>query len=100
PNEWAESRGDRADPDSCVVMYWTDQPLAAGKTREVGFTYGLGTVASSEGGGRLALTAGGRLVAHGEITLTALVYDPQPDRTLTLTLPHRVSLVERLPTPI
>jgi hypothetical protein len=75
-------------------MYWNDQPLEPGEKREVGFTYGLGTVASSEGGGRLALTVGGRLVARGEFTLTALVHDPQPGEKLTLILPPGFSLVE------
>jgi hypothetical protein len=94
-NELVETRGERADPDSCVVMYWNEQPLAPGATREVGFTYGLGTVASGEGGqGRLALTVGGRLVARGEFTLTALVHDPQRGEDLTLTLPEGFSLVE------
>jgi hypothetical protein len=94
-NELVETRGERADPDSCVVMYWKEQPLAPGKTREVGFTYGLGTVSSGEGGqGRLALSVGGRLVARGECTLTALVHDPQRGEELTLTLPDGFSLVE------
>jgi hypothetical protein len=94
-NELVESSGERADPDSCVVMYWNPQPLGPGKKREVGFSYGLGTVSSGEGGqNRLALTVGGRLVAHGEFTLTALVHDPRPDEMLTLTLPADFSLVE------
>lgn len=85
----------RAEPDSCVVMYWNDRPLERGEKREVGFTYGLGTVASGEGGQkRLALTVGGRLVARGEFTLTALVHDPQSGEKLTLTLPAGFSLVE------
>jgi hypothetical protein len=92
--ELGESINTAAEPDSAVVMYWFDRPLKPGETREVGFTYGLGTVASSEGGGRLALTVGGRLVAHGEFTLTALVQDPQSNEKLTLTLPPGFSLVE------
>ncbi len=93
-NELVQTRGDRADADSCVVMYWNEQPLGPGTKREVGFTYGLGTVASSEGGGRLALTVGGQLVARGEFTLTALVQNPRPGEKLTLTLPTGFQLVE------
>src|SRR5262249_50856247 len=92
--ELVEAQGRQADPDSAVVMYWTERPLNPGKEREVGFTYGLGTVASGEGGGRLALTVGGRLVASGEFTLTALVHDPQEGEKLMLTLPAGFSLVE------
>jgi hypothetical protein len=83
-----------AEADSAVVMYWNERPLEPGEQREVGFTYGLGTVASTEGGGRLALTIGGRLVAHGEFTLTALVHEPKSDEQLTLTLPPGFSLIE------
>jgi hypothetical protein len=93
-DELLSARGERADPDSAVVMYWNERPLEPGEQREVGFTYGLGTVASTEGGGRLALTIGGRLVARGEFTLTALVHEPKPDEQLTLTLPSGFSLVE------
>jgi hypothetical protein len=94
-NELVEANGERADPDSCVVMYWNPQPIGPGEKREAGFSYGLGTVSSGEGGqNRLALTVGGRLVAHGEFTLTALVHDPQADEILTLTLPADFSLVD------
>jgi hypothetical protein len=86
--------GKEIEPDSAVVMYWNERPLEAGAEREVGFTYGLGTVASTEGGGRLALTIGGRLVDYGEFTLTALVHEPKTDEQLTLTLPSGLSLVE------
>jgi hypothetical protein len=73
--------------DSAVTMYWDPEPLGAGKAREVGFTYGLGNVSSGEGGGRLLLTVGGRLVRDGEFTLTALVANPRPGEQLTLTVP-------------
>src|SRR5262249_11415805 len=61
----------RIPPDSAVTMYWPEQILAAGATRKVGVSYGLGQVSSSSG--KLLLTVGGRLVREGEITVTALV---------------------------
>jgi hypothetical protein len=88
------SGGPAIEADSAVVMYWNERTLEPGDKREVGFTYGLGTVESKEGGGRLALTVGGRLVARGEFTLTALVHEPKSDEQLTLTLPAGFSLVE------
>jgi hypothetical protein len=90
----AQRIGRRADPDSAVTMYWEERPLPPGKRREVGFAYGLGAVSSGEGGGRLLLTVGGRLVRGGEFTLTALVQNPLPDERLTLTLPPGFKLVE------
>jgi hypothetical protein len=73
--------------DSCVVIYWDVKDLAAGESRDVGFTYGLGSVSSSEGKGRLALTAGGAFVPGGTFTVTAYVSNPVPGQTVTLDLP-------------
>ncbi len=77
--------------DSAVTMYWGEQRLEAGKSRVVGFTYGLGNVDSRESGGHLLLTVGGRLVPEVEFTLTALVHNPQPGETLTLDLPSKLT---------
>src|SRR5262249_8815217 len=79
--------GGKPPKDSAVTMYWDPESLNAGKTREVGFTYGLGNVSSGEGEGRLLLTVGGRLVRDAEFTLTALVANPKPGEQLTLTVP-------------
>jgi hypothetical protein len=90
-----DDRGNKvkAPKDSSVTLYWDPQNLETGKTREVGFTYGLGNVSNSEGEGRLLLTVGGRLVRDAEFTLTALVANPTPGETLTLTLPAGLNLV-------
>jgi hypothetical protein len=77
----------RAAYDSAVTMYWNEQPLEPGRSHVVGFTYGLGSVDTSESEGHLLLTVGGRLVRNGEFTLTALVHNPAADEKLTLTLP-------------
>jgi hypothetical protein len=79
--------------DSAVTIYWNDKLLDAGAKREVGFAYGLGNV-SSEGSGKLALTAGGSFRPSGEFTLTAYVNNPLPNQTLKLTLPEGFRLVE------
>ncbi len=79
--------------DSAVVIYWQENTLAPGASREVAFAYGLGTVASGEGGGRLALTAGGAFTPNGEFTLTAYVSHPLRGQTVTLELPEGFSLV-------
>jgi hypothetical protein len=89
----ARGIGQQADPDSAVTMYWQERQLAPRKVREVGFAYGLSTVSSDEGDGRLLLTVGGRLVHDGEFTLTALVQDPRPDERLRLALPPGFRLV-------
>jgi hypothetical protein len=81
-----------ASADSCVVMYWNERELEPGKTRMVGFTYGLGNVASSEGG-KLALTVGGSFWTGGEFTATAYVSKPQKDQTVTLVLPDGFKIV-------
>jgi hypothetical protein len=84
--------GGKPPKDSAVTLYWDPQRLDPGKTRDVGFTYGLGNVSSSEGEGRLLLTVGGRLVRDAEFTLTALVANPKPGEQLMLTLPQGLKL--------
>ncbi len=79
-------------PDSAVTIYWSDRDLAAGASREVGFAYGLGLVASGESGGRLGVTAGGSFLPGGEFTLTAYASSPQQGQTVTLTLPEGFEL--------
>src|SRR5205085_460029 len=63
----------------------------AGATRVVGFTYGLGNVASEEG--KLALTVGGGLWTGGEFTATAYVSRPQKGQKVTLTVPDGFKIV-------
>jgi hypothetical protein len=92
----AQEQGKDAPADSAVTMYWAEKALAPGAKREVGFSYGLGDVASGEGGGRLLLTVGGRLVRDGSFTLTALVRNPSPGEKLTLTLPDGFDLLDGL----
>jgi hypothetical protein len=75
------------EPDSAVTLYWDVQTLRPGRRREVGFRYGLGQVSSSEAGGKLLLTVGGRTVRDGEFTLTALRSSPVRGERLTLRQP-------------
>jgi serine/threonine protein kinase len=75
-------------PDSAVVMYWDERSLAAGATREVGFSYGLGELLGGEGHGKLALTIGGSFAPGGEFTVIAYVQGPQPGQKLTLAVPY------------
>jgi hypothetical protein len=81
-------------PDSCIAIYWDEKPLQPNESRTVGFTYGLGHIAASQGGGQLALTAGGAFVPEGEITVTAYVKEPVRGQTLTLTVPPGFTLRE------
>jgi hypothetical protein len=74
--------------DSAVAIYWNEQEIPPGEKRDVGLTYGLGSVSSSEGKGRLALTAGGSFAPGGEFTVTAYVSNPTPGQTVTLNLPR------------
>jgi hypothetical protein len=80
--------------DSAVTIYWNEKVLQPGESREVGFSYGLGTVAGGEGGGKLAVTVGGSFLPGGEFTVTAYVQNPVPGQTVTLTLPSGFQLVQ------
>jgi hypothetical protein len=80
------------DPDSAVTMYWDERPFPPGATREVGFAYGLGDVAGSEGGGQLAVSVGGSFIPGSELIVTAYVHDPGPGQDVTLVGPTGFAL--------
>ncbi len=77
---------DRPELDSAVTLYWDVKRLEPGGRRDVGFSYGLGQVASSDGD--LGLSVGGRTVRGGEFTLTAQRKSPGKDERLTLRVPQ------------
>src|SRR5262249_10276846 len=55
--------------DSAVTIYWEERSVAAGESRTVGFTYGLGSVAASTGGGRLAITTSSEVTRGSEFVV-------------------------------
>ena len=75
-------------PDSAVTIYWNPVTIDTGKSREVAFAYGLGSVSAGEGGGQLGLSVAGSFAPRGEFTLTAEVRNPVAGQTLALTLPE------------
>jgi hypothetical protein len=81
-------------PDSAVTIYWSPQPLRPGQTREVGLTYGLGSIASEETGGQLGLIGAERARVNQEFTLQAVVRNPAAGQTVTLEVPDGLALVE------
>jgi hypothetical protein len=82
--------------DSCVVLYWEPVLLDRGKFRDLAFTYGLGNVAIGPEA-KLGLTVGGATVVGGELSVVALVADPQPDQTIELQLPPGLELAKDSP---
>jgi hypothetical protein len=71
--------------DSAVILYWEPEEMLPQRSREVGFSYGLGSLSS--GTGQLAITVGGALVVNRELTVVALVTSPKAGEKLTLVLP-------------
>jgi hypothetical protein len=82
------------EADSAVTIYWEEKDLFPGQSREVGFSYGLGSVSAGEGAGKLALTVGGSFRPRGEFTVTAYVSNPVPGQKVTLLLPDGFDLIE------
>jgi hypothetical protein len=78
--------------DSAVVLFWDDKDLPAGGKREVGFSYGLGSLSVSKGG-RLGISVGGALVKDSDLTVVALVGGPESGEKLTLKLPSGLKLI-------
>src|SRR5262249_23711674 len=85
------SINDRSE-DSPIVMYWKEEDMAPGKVRNLGFTFGLGTVTSAEG--LIGLSVGGSFAPKGELTVVALIHEAKPNQTVTLNLPPEFTLVE------
>jgi hypothetical protein len=75
-------------PDSAVTLYWDPRELPPGRSSELGFTYGLGQVASGEGEGKLLLTVPNAITTGSEFTLTALVKDPKRGETVKVLIPE------------
>lgn len=69
--------------DSSVVLYWDPKELPAGKFRELAFTYGLGNV-SIGNRAKLGLTVGGAMLVGRDLTVVALVADPQEGQIVEL----------------
>jgi hypothetical protein len=61
--------------DSAVVLYWNEMPLPPGASREVGFTYGLGSVSAARSGA-MGLTVHGDMRPDGQFSVVALVNNP------------------------
>ena len=80
--KWEVPIRDMGD-DSSVVMYWEPKVLKKGETRELGYTYGVGTITARND--KLAITVGGATQVGGELSVVALVADPAAkDATLHL----------------
>jgi hypothetical protein len=79
--------------DSAVVVYWEEKKLPAGEKREVGFSYGLGSLSITTNG-RLGINVGGSLVKDSDMTVVALVSSPKSGEQLTLKLPAGLKLIE------
>ena len=81
--------------DSAITIYWKEQPLQAGDTREVGFEYGVWNLVSQ--GNRLAATVDGVFRPEGQLTVVAYLKrspDENPNETVSLTLPENFKLLE------
>jgi hypothetical protein len=82
---------DPRKPDSSVALYWPEREMKPSEKRELGFTYGLGTL-SAEGAGGLALTVGGDFRPNQVFTVTAYLKKPQAGQIVRLSLPSALSL--------
>ncbi len=81
--------------DSAVVMYWPPEKLAPGKSRDVGFTYGLGSVAIGDTA-LVGVSVGGSFYKGGELTVVALVADLQA-KEIKLELPEGLTFNNESP---
>src|SRR5262249_27474275 len=78
--------------DSAVAIYWEEKDMAPRTSRELAFTYGLGSLESTTG--KIGLTVKGDFAPKGELSLMALVKDPAKNEELPLVLPKDWKLVD------
>jgi hypothetical protein len=87
--KWNYNRRIDFTDDTAAGLYYPPAPLEPGRTRAIGFSYGLGTISSTATrNARLSLTAGGPIRAGSSFWLVALVTNPSPGQTVKLTLPQ------------
>lgn len=74
------------EKDSAVVMYWNPETLQPGKTRELGFSYGLGDIAGRSES--IGLSVAGNFAVHGEVSVVALIAEPRVGQYATIAFPQ------------
>lgn len=74
--------------DSSVVLIWDPKDIPAKSSRELGFTYGLGTIAAESD--KIGMTIGGPFQAGTDLTVVALVADSKAS-SVTIKLPTGMS---------
>jgi len=79
------------ETDSSLAMYWNVIELKTGQTRELGYSYGLGSLAGPQG--QPAVAMGGVFAAGGELSIVCLVNHAKPGEKVTLALPAELSLL-------
>jgi hypothetical protein len=91
-NTW-DVRIDNFRNDSCIVLYWNPIEMKPGQSREMAFSYGLGSLSK----GKLRLTVGGTLAVGREMTVVAYVAEPKPGEKATLKLPDGFEFLDGTP---
>jgi hypothetical protein len=82
-----------APADSAVIMYWPERDLKPGENRELGFSYGLGSVASTQSAGKLGIAVSEAVSRGTDFTVTASVRNPDPGQKLVLVVPAGLRLL-------
>ena len=90
--EWTYERSESFGNDTAAGIYYAPTVLDPGRTRSIGFSYGLGTISSTASmNERLSITAGGPIRAGSSFWLVALVNKPRTGQTVRLILPAGLS---------
>jgi hypothetical protein len=77
--------------DSAIALYWKTEPLPPGKSREFGFTYGIGNVG---GLAELTILNPGPIVQGTDFSLVALIADAQKGTEATISLQKGLELLD------
>jgi hypothetical protein len=93
--EWAYDTSAPFGTDTAIGIYYEPRLLAPNAVRSVRFTYGLGTISSTQSRNpSLSLTAGGPFRAGGKFWLVAIVQNPRSGQQVRVELPTGLTLAE------
>jgi hypothetical protein len=85
---WNYDRTSGFAADTAIGLFYASRTLAPTETRQIRFTYGLGSISSTTTKNtQLSLTAGGPFQAGGKFWLVALVQSPRSGQQVQLELP-------------
>lgn len=89
-----ERRQGVTENDSCVAIYWEEQPMNPGEVRHLAFTYGLGQLDFGGGAKDLIIRIPDHIRKNDTFDVTAYVYQAKQNQGVEIFLPPGFKLAK------